>query len=679
MSGDAVRRRLNRLADSRSPYLQLHADDPVDWYTWGEEAFRKAREEDKPIFLSIGYLSCHWCHVMQRESFKNHTISNILNKYFVPVKVDREERPDIDAIYMRAVLLLTGQGGWPLTVFLTPDLKPFFGGTYFPPEPRYNLPSLKDVLLAVKEAWEKRRSEILNSGSNLFELVSKSLTLRVEGEAEVKIDAIDMAYDQLVLLFDDEFGGIRGAPKFPMPTSQLFLLRYWRLKGEPMALRMVEKTLNAIFLGGIYDHVGGGFHRYAVDRAWTVPHFEKMLYDNGMLLKLYAEAWAATKNPLYLYVVRDTSRWLLSELKSAGGGFYSALSAESRGVEGGYYLYSWDEVAGALGDEVARMLGCTPVGNFGNGLNVIRLPPKPEKISEALGMDLFSALDYISKKLGEHRRKKQKPAVDDKIIASWNGILLSGLSYAAAVTADTVLSNAARDAVEFILKELYLDGELRRYWREGPAEARGLLEDYALLGCGLLDLYQWTGGGKYLDAALSLADDILEKFDSQSGGLHDTPPDPDTPIRPMSIEDHAYPSGYAAAVQLLAQLYLLTGEERFFEPARRAVKAAWQRLQDDPLSHISIISAIPFVLDLGGQLVVATTGDPWQHLCQLASKIFEPYVVVSPSRSEALKSLWVGKEAAGGGATYYFCRGFKCLLPTESLEELKKNMRQTLS
>jgi hypothetical protein len=679
LSGDAARRRVNRLADSKSPYLQLHADDPVDWYPWGEEAFRKAREEDKPIFLSIGYLSCHWCHVMQRESFKNRTISDILNKYFVPVKVDREERPDIDAIYMRAVILMTGQGGWPLTVFLTPDLKPFFGGTYFPPEPRYNLPSFKDVLLAVKEAWEKRRAEVLNSGSNLFELVSSSLSIRAGGEVEVNMDALDMAYDQLVLIFDDENGGIRGAPKFPTPTNYLFLLRYWRLKGESMALRIVERTLDAIFLGGIYDHVGGGFHRYAVDSAWTIPHFEKMLYDNGMLLRLYAEAWAATKRPLYRYVVRDTSRWLISELRSEGGGFYSALSAESGGVEGGYYLYSWDEVAGALGDEVARMLGCTPVGNFGHGLNVIRLPSNLEKLSDTLGMDLFSALNYISRKLGELRRAKQRPAVDDKVIASWNGILLSGLSYAAAATADQDLSKAATDAANFILKELYSDGELKRYWRDGPSEARGLLEDYALMGWGLLDLYQWTGRNRYLDAALSLADDILEKFASQSGGFYDTQPDPDTPIRPVSIEDHAYPSGYAAAVHLLAQLHLLTGEERFFQPAREALKAAWQRLQDDPLSHISLISAIPYILDSGGQLVIATTGDPWQHLCQLASKMFEPYVVISASRSEALKSLWEGKDAVGEGATYYFCRGFKCLLPTSSLDELGKSMRQVSS
>ncbi len=659
--------------------MQLHADDPVDWYAWGEEAFRKAREEDKPILLSIGYLSCHWCHVMQRESFKNRTISDILNKYFVPVKVDREERPDIDAIYMRAVILMTGHGGWPLTVFLTPDLKPFFGGTYFPPEPRHNLPSFKDVLLAVKEAWEKRRTEVLNSGSNLFELISRSLSIRAEGDVEVNMDAMDMAYDQLVLIFDDEFGGIRGTPKFPMPTSYLFLLRYWRLKGESLALRMVEKTLDAIFLGGIYDHVGGGFHRYAVDRAWTIPHFEKMLYDNGMLVRLYAEAWVVTKKPLYLYVVKDASRWLLSELKSDGGGFFSALSAESGGVEGGYYLYNWDEVAGTLGDDVARMLGCTPVGNFGDGLNVIRLPSQLEKLSEALGMDLFKALNHISQKLGELRRAKRKPAVDDKIIASWNGILLSGLSYAAATTADQALSNAAMNAANFVLKELYSGGELKRYWRDGPAETRGILEDYALLGCGLLDLYQWTGESRYLDAALSLAGDILEKFASKSGGFYDTPPDPDTPIRPVSIEDNAYPSGYAAAIHLLAQLYLLTGEEKFFESARGALRVAWQRVQDNPLSHISIISAIPLILNSGGQLVVAATDDPWRHLCQLATRMFEPYVVISPSRSEALKSLWEGKEAVGEGATYYICKGFKCLLPTTSLDELERILRQVFT
>ncbi|MEM4199299.1 MAG: thioredoxin domain-containing protein [Nitrososphaerota archaeon] len=679
MSRESSPQRVNRLAGSRSPYLRLHADDPVDWYPWGEEAFRKAREEDRPIMLSVGYLSCHWCHVMQRESFRNRVISDILNKHFVPVKVDREERPDVDAIYMRSVILMTGQGGWPLTVFLTPDLKPFFGGTYFPPEPRHNLPSFKDVLLAVKEAWEKRREEVLKSGSSLFELVLRSLEIGAGEGEDAKLDVMDAAYDQLVLIFDDEFGGVRGAPKFPMPTTHLFLLRYWRLRGEVLALRMVQKTLDSIFLGGVYDHVDGGFHRYAVDRAWTIPHFEKMLYDNGMLLRLYAEAWVATRNPLYLHVLGDTARWLLSKLKSPDGGFYSALSAESGGIEGGYYLYSWEVVAASLGGDVARLLGCSPTGNFGNGLNVIRLPAQPERLAKALDMDLPQALNYISQRLGELRKAKKPPEVDDKIIVSWNGLLLSGLSYAATITSNRALIDEAKASADFLLEKLYFDGGLRRYWREGPSEARGLLEDYALLGCGLLDLYEWSGETKYLDSALSLASNILEKFSSSMGGFYDTQPDPDTPFRPMTIEDHAYPSGYSAAVQLLSSLYLLTGEEKFFQASREALKRASKKIMDDPLSHISLISTVPLILGNGGQLVVLSGDDSWPVLSQLASRVYEPYVVVSAGRSGVLRSLWEGKEATKGVTTYYFCKGFKCLLPTTRLEELEKIMRQELS
>ncbi|MCS7146332.1 MAG: thioredoxin domain-containing protein [Nitrososphaerota archaeon] len=678
MSRDSPRSGLNRLAASKSPYLRLHADDPVDWYPWGEEAFRKAREEDKPIMLSIGYLSCHWCHVMQRETFKSRVISDILNRHFVSVKVDREERPDIDSIYMRAVILMTGQGGWPLTVFLTPDLKPFFGGTYFPPEPRQNLPSFKDVLLAVKDAWEKRREEVLNSGSSLFEAIIKSLAIKSEGEVDFSYDVMSDAYEQLVLAFDEEFGGVKGAPKFPMPSLYLFLLRYWKLQGPSLALRMVEKTLKSIFLGGIYDHAGGGFHRYAVDSTWSVPHFEKMLYDNAMLVRLYAEAWVVTRDPLFRLVLEDTSRWIISELKSPNGGCYSSLSAESGGVEGGFYLYGWNEIVSELGEDVARLLGCSPIGNFEGGLNIVRLPAQPERLADTLGMSLIEALNHVSLKLKEIRAGKQKPEADDKVIVSWNGLLISGLSYAATILHDRALMSEAKGVADFILKKLYSPGSLRRYWRDGPSEAGGLLEDYSLLGCGLLDLYEWCGETKYFDSALSLASDILELFASKSGGFYDTPPDSDTPVRPMTIEDHSYPSGYSASVQLLSRLYLLTGEERYLQTSRDACRRAWQAIQYDPLSHISLISALPLVLGKGGQLVVAPSGEPWPELCRLASKIYEPYVVVSAGRSDSLQSLWEGKEAMRGETTYYFCREFKCLLPTTSLDELEKMMRQGL-
>ncbi|MEM0444775.1 MAG: thioredoxin domain-containing protein [Nitrososphaerota archaeon] len=668
---------LNRLADAKSPYLRSHADDPVDWYAWGEEAFKKAREEDKPILLSVGYSSCHWCHVMQRESFKNPAIADIINNNFVPVKVDREERPDVDSIYMRAVILMTGQGGWPLTVFLTPDLKPFFGGTYFPPEPRHGLPSFKQVLLAVRDAWARRREEVLNSGSTLFEMVAGSLSIGGGAEAEIDRDVMSAAYEQLVLLFDEEFGGLKGAPKFPMPVNYLFLLRYWRLSREGWALRMVEKTLKAMFLGGVYDHAGGGFHRYSVDKAWFIPHFEKMLYDNALLIKLYAEAWVASRNPLFKFVAKDTSNWLLSELASPRGGFYSSLDAESGGVEGGYYLYSWREVVDALGEETARMLGCTESGNLGDGLNLVRLPEELERISRHLGMSIEEALKHIKNRLLQAREKKERPAVDEKIIVSWNGLAISSLSYAGAVFSERSFVEAATQAADFILDNLYSGGVLRRYWLDAPSEAGGLLEDYALLGCGLLDLYQWTGAPRYLEAAASLAGDILEKFQSSEGGFYDAPPEHDTPIRPFTVEDHAYPSGYSATILLLSQLYLLTGETPYENAARKALKRIWGRIVDDPLGRLAAVSAVPYLLGSGAQLVVTAEGEFWREIGGFVSRFYEPYMVVSGGKSELVSGLWEGKSAVEGKPTYYLCKGFKCLLPTTSLDELEKMLSNT--
>lgn len=675
MSQHSTRTRLNRLADAKSPYLRAHADDPVDWYPWGDEALRKAREEDKPIMLSVGYSSCHWCHVMQRESFKNPSIANILNKHFIPVKVDREERPDVDSIYMRAVVLMTGQGGWPLTVFLTPDLKPFFGGTYFPPEPRHGLPSFKQVLLAVRDAWEKRRAEVLSSGSSLFEIVTNSLSVKEEEDVEIDRDVMNAAYEQLVLLFDEEFGGLKGAPKFPMPVNYLFLLRYWRLSGEAWALKMVEKTLKAMFLGGIYDHAGGGFHRYSVDKTWTIPHFEKMLYDNALMIKLYTEAWVVTRNPLFEFVAKDTSRWLLTELASPTGGLYSSLDAESGGVEGGYYLYSWDELVAALGEDLAKLLGCTQSGNFGNGLNLIRLPEQLEKLSEHVGTKLEEALKNLSEKLSELRKDRERPRIDGKIIVSWNSLAIGALSYAGTVFSERAFVDAACQAADFVLKNLYSTGELRRYWLDGPSGSKGLLEDYAHLGCGLLELYQWTGSAKYLEAADNLAKDISSKFTSSLGGFYDTPPDHDTPIRPVTLEDHVYPSGYSAATQLFTQLNLLTGKEDYAEAAKAALKRAWKRMVDDPLSHLAAISTTPYLVGEAGQLVVASPEDSWPGICRFASRFYEPYTVISAGRSELVRGLWEGKDVIRGETTYFLCRGFTCLLPTTDLDELGKALR----
>ncbi len=668
-------RKSNRLASSTSPYLRLHAYDPVDWYPWGEEAIARAREEDKPILLSIGYSSCHWCHVMHRESFLNPVIADLINKYFVPVKVDREERPDIDAIYMRAVILMTGQGGWPLTVFLTPDLKPFFGGTYFPPERKGGLPGLKEVLLAVRDAWAKKRKEILENSNNLFNVIAGSLAVGPSSDHEVNINVLSNAYDQAVLIFDEDFGGIRGAPKFPNPLYHLFLLRYWRLHGEEMALRMVEKTLRLMWMGGIYDHVGGGFHRYAVDRSWSVPHFEKMLYDNAMLTRLYAEMYVATGVELYRHVATDIALWLLREMSSPRGGFCSALDSESGGREGGYYLYSWSEISSAVGEEVARILGCSPTGNFKDGLNIVRLT-SPEQLAKKINAPLPEAIEIIRERLGQLRRAKEPPTRDDKVIASWNGLAIEALAYLGAVSRESKFIEAAASTADFILRELYDGEELKRYWLDGPSKAPGLLEDYSLLGCGLIELYQWTGAARYLEAAHNLATDIRKKFLSSSGGFYDTVEGRDIPLRPLVAEDNVYPSGYGGAVLLFGKLYQLTLEEELIEIAKGAVKCVWQRLLDSPLGHLSLISAIPFLTGHCGELVVVTPqDDPSPVLTELAGKMYEPYIVVSAGRSKVLRTLTEGKECVGGRPTFYLCKSSSCQKPTTEISELISQLR----
>lgn len=669
----------NRLAESKSPYLRLHAYDPVNWYPWGEEAIREAKQQDKPILLSIGYASCHWCHVMHRESFMDPRIAGLINTYFVPVKVDREERPDIDSIYMRAVMLMTGHGGWPLTVFLTPELKPFFGGTYFPPSRRGGLPSFKEVLLAVRDAWSERRKEIFESGSNLFSVVTEYLTVRPQSASNINRDIMTLAFDQAVLVFDEDFGGIKGAPKFPTPLYHMFLTRYWRLYGQDMALKMVDKSLKQMWMGGIYDHVGGGFHRYSVDRSWSVPHFEKMLYDNAALLTLYTEMYVASRNELYRYIAGDIARWMMDEIRSGGGGFYSSLDAESGGREGGYYLYKWEEVSSVLGEDVARLLGCSPGGNAEEGLNVIKLN-SPEQVSQRMGASLPEALRAIRGEVSKIRRGREPPMKDEKIIAAWNGLAISGLAYFGAVSRDERLVEAASTCADFLLSNLYLGGDLRRFWRDGPSDAPGLLEDYALLGCGLLDLYQWSGRYRYLESALDLAQAIRKKFLSSSGGFYDTPAEHDVPLRPMIVEDGSYPSGYGAAVKLFGQLHLLTLEEWLLEVARDAVKCAWDRLVASPLSHLSTISAVPFVEGLGGELVVATPGDdPRMVLGELAEKIYEPYIVIAARRGEILRTLMDGKDPISDKPTFYLCRAAACQKPTTDITELINQLRGFLT
>ncbi|MEK7765160.1 MAG: thioredoxin domain-containing protein, partial [bacterium] len=499
VSADAAPRHTNRLAKEKSPYLLQHAHNPVDWYPWGPEALAKAQREDKPIFLSIGYSTCHWCHVMEKESFENEDIARVMNEHFVSIKVDREERPDLDHLYMTAVMAMTGQGGWPMSTFLTPDGRPFYGGTYFPPDDRYGRPGFKRVLLTLADAWKNKRDDLLATAGELTRIlhdVSRSTT--TGGGAALDASTLKTAFESLQDSFDERDGGFGGAPKFPRPHALTFLLRYHARAGEASALKMAEVTLDRMAGGGIHDQIGGGFHRYSTDEKWLVPHFEKMLYDQALLARAYLEAHQVTRTRRgglqaaqeYARVARRIFEYVMRDLTDSAGGFYSAEDADSEGVEGKFYVWTPAELERTLGPvdgkRAAKFFGVTQAGNFEHGWSILHLP-KP-----VTGLDR-AWLDGVSRKLLEARSTRIRPHRDDKVLASWNGLMISALAYGAQVLDDPRYSAAAAKAAEFVLTKMRRpDGRLLRRYRAGEAAVPGFLDDYAFMALGLLDLYEAT-------------------------------------------------------------------------------------------------------------------------------------------------------------------------------------------
>ena len=489
-------RKPNFLIDEKSPYLQQHALNPVEWRPWGEEAFKKARNDGKPIFLSIGYSTCHWCHQLAHESFEDGAVAAIINKNFIPIKVDREERPELDAYYMKAVQAMTGGGGgWPLSVFLTPALKPFYGGTYFPPEPRYDMPSFRQVLEFVSKVWKDKKSEIMENAEQIAKAISDDLSRT--GRSELSSKLLDDGYGELVSSFDPEHGGYGGSPKFPLPLSSAYLLRYHHRTGRELALRCVTKTLDQMMAGGIRDHVGGGFHRYSTDRVWLVPHFEKMLYDNAQLAKLYTETYQATGKQEYATTARETLAWMLGEMRHEDGGFYSAQDADTKEGEGIYYTWTPPEVRKVLGEmDAARfseMFGVTSNGNF-EGRSILH---KTAPVSDG-SVDERVIAKWKSK-LYRERMKRPRPAIDTKVLTSWNGLAISALALAGIVMENDEYRAAAKDAAEFILERSVRDGRLLRRFAGGEAALEGTLEDYAFFVQGLLDLFEATGETEVAD------------------------------------------------------------------------------------------------------------------------------------------------------------------------------------
>jgi uncharacterized protein len=671
-------RRPNRLITEKSPYLLKHAYNPVDWYTWGEEAQAKAKRENKPIFLSIGYSTCHWCTVMERESFENEKIAKILNEKFVSIKVDREERPDVDDIYMKAVMAMHGQGGWPLSVFLTPDLKPFYGGTYFPPVPRHGIPAFPEVLNFISDMWTKKREEIISDSDEMVRALQQSYATQTSGELSGSL--LDSAYVQLLSSLDEEYGGFSLAPKFPMPTYVEFLLRYYTRNRKEPALKAARKTLQSMAAGGVHDQIGGGFHRYSTDRFWLVPHFEKMLYDNAELARAYLEAYQVTGERSFLETANDTLGWMLREMRDPQGGFYSAQDADTVDGEGYYYTWTPDEMAEVLGPDGSKVLselfGVTQEGNFEGGRSILHLAAPPERVASNNGLDVGALMGSVTEagpKLLAARRKRAQPAIDDKVLASWNGLAISALSHAYQVTGRQEYLDSARGAADFVIHRLIKDGMLLRRYRAGEAAFDGALEDYALVAASLVDMYETTFEGRWLKEALKLARKMIDLFWDTTGGFRSS--SRELLLKVKEGYDGPIPSGNSVAALTLLRLSELTGNEEFRTKAETTMKVFAGGMESSPTSHSYMMCALDFWMGSREIVVAGSSADPevQQVLAEIHRRFIPDKVLAMPDAILVeIGQLTEGKTAIEGRPTVYICQNFACSRPITQLDALKR-------
>jgi len=675
----------NRLAGEISPYLLQHADNPVDWHPWGTEALALAKAQDKPIFLSIGYAACHWCHVMAHESFEDPETAAVMNKHFVNIKVDREERPDLDSLYMDAVVAMTGQGGWPMSVFLTPEGKPFYGGTYFPPNRRFNLPSFRELLLGLAEKWQEDRSGVRKVGEELSARVGAGPAL-LPREAELDESLLQPAAEALFRTFDWDHGGWGRAPKFPQPMAVEFLLRRHARGGDRLALDMATKALRSMAMGGIFDHLGGGFARYSVDEHWLVPHFEKMLYDNAQLVRAYLHGWQVTGDRTLLEVAESTLAFMLRELGDPAGGFYSSLDADSEGEEGKYYLWSLEELRNALGDVQDAELfltayGVTEAGNF-EGRTILNRAADDLALSDRFGLPAEAVAAQLAAGrtlVLAARAGRIRPGLDDKVLTGWNGLALVALAEAARATGSPDYLRAAQLQAEFLLGNLIVHGRLHRSWRAGQARHTAYLEDHASLGLGLLALYQADFNPRWYQAAVAQADEILASFADPQGGFFDTRHDHEALIaRPKSVQDSPIASGNTLACMLLLELGALEGVARYIDPAESVLRAIAPTAAQYPTAFAGWLCAIDFAL--GPQLQLAIAGsleDPAVHsLAAVANQGYLPNLVMAggPHAAPGAPRLMVDRPMQNGKPTAYLCQGFACRLPTTSSEELARQL-----
>jgi hypothetical protein len=676
----------NRLAKETSPYLLQHQDNPVDWYPWGEEAFEKARAEDKPIFLSIGYSACHWCHVMERESFEDEATAELMNAEFVSIKVDREERPDVDAIYMAAVQAMTGSGGWPMSVFMTPDARPFYTGTYFPSEPRSGMPSFTQVLESISETYRSRKDEVLDSSSRIVaHLVAHNQAQ--SSEAPLDRGLIERDMSDVLGRFDPENGGFGGAPKFPQPMVYEHLLRAWAATGDDAMLDMVATTLTRMARGGMYDQIGGGFHRYSVDPIWLVPHFEKMLYDNALLVPLYLHAYQATGDEFFKNIAIDVLEYIRREMLHPRGGFYSAQDADSEGEEGKYFVWESPEFAQVLGEEIgvpaAAYWAATADGNF-EGKNILWVPREDSEVADGLGMsvdDLLGVVRIAREKLFEAREQRVKPGLDDKVLTSWNALMQRAFAVAGAVLERPDYVEIAVNNASFLIENVR-DGErILRTWKDGPgggiAHLNGYLEDYSFQVESLISIYEATFDERWLVEARAIADRMIDLFwDGDAGVFHDTGSDhEDLLVRPRDVFDNATPCGGSAAATGLLKLALIFDDDEFREPAVRSLGSVRDLMEQAPLGLPNWLAAVDFHTGRPKEVVVIgeSSSAETKSLLRAAHAEYIPNLVLAgaPDRIEhPISPLLESRALMDGEPAAYVCENYVCQLPVTRPEAL---------
>jgi uncharacterized protein YyaL (SSP411 family) len=666
----------NRLGEETSPYLKQHADNPVHWQAWSDEALEQARKSGKAILLSVGYSACHWCHVMAHESFEDEATARLMNDLYVNIKVDREERPDLDKIYQTSHQLLTRQaGGWPLTVFLTPDQVPIFTGTYFPKERRFGLPAFREVLVAIDRYYREQADEIRDRGASLVEALGSTQVASADDFAQLSRAPLATARERLSATYDPEHGGFGGGPKFPHSTSLELLLAHSHRAGaaDPQASAMVAHTLDCMAQRGLYDHLAGGFFRYSVDGAWAIPHFEKMLYDNAQLLGLYADAFAATGTPRYASVARATADWIVRDMQSPEGGYYSTLDADSEHEEGKFYVWTPADFDAALArDESAlakRVFGLEGPPNFESKHWHLFLAEAPEAAAAALGLDAPRAAEQLEAarvKLLAAREKRVWPGRDEKLLVSWNGLMISGMARAARVLRDPKLAESATRAVDFIRAELWRDGRLKATYKDGRARFAAYLDDYAFLAHGLLELLQARWRDVDLELARELADVLLEHFEDERGGFFFTADDHERLImKPKPFVDEAVPAGNGIAALTLIALGHLTGEQRYLDAAERTVRAALHALESYPDAHATLLRALEELLEPPKLVVLRGTPEElgsWQR--KLASA-YEPHRLQFAIPNDAKLSGLLAERAPRNRAVAYVCEGMTCRAPVE--------------